>query len=69
MRYVNAMDEHKGIKIDLTIFTMSCHSLYHLTRVSKSACNNMQSTIFQNNFCKFTVIKKLENFTVFNHFH
>ena len=45
MRYVNATDEHKGIIIDLTIFTMSCHSLYHLTRVSKSACNNMQSTI------------------------
>ena len=39
MRYVNATDEHKGIKIDLTIFTMSCHSLNHLTRASRSACN------------------------------
>ena len=36
--------QHKGIKKDFTIFTMSCHSLYHLTRVSRSACNNMQST-------------------------
>ena len=45
MRYVNATEEHKGIKIDLTIFTMSYHSLSYLTRASRSACNNMLSTI------------------------
>ena len=45
MRFVNATDEHKGIIIYLTIFTMSCHSLYHLTRASRSACYNVQSTI------------------------
>ena len=59
MRNVNATDEHQGIKIYLTIFTMSCHSLYHVKRASRSACNNRQ-----NNFGKFTVISKLKNFTV-----
>ena len=43
MRYVNAKDELKGVKIYLTIFIMSCH--YHLTRASRSACNNMQPII------------------------
>ena len=45
MLYVNAADEHKGIKIDLTIFTMSCLSFYHLTRASRSTYNNTESTI------------------------